>query len=135
MADADARTCRWRSGETSSSRASRPRRFLRIVAGEIRPVHARAAAGSNWRSRRQHPDNPLTARVIVNRVWHWHFGQALVRTPSNFGTLGEKPTHPELLDWLARPFTSHSGGGLRWSLKELHRLIVSSARLSDGQRP
>jgi hypothetical protein len=67
-------------------------------------------------------ENPLTARVIVNRVWMHHFGEGLVRTPNNFGALGEPPTHPELLDWLAVEFIK-SG----WSLKGLHRLIMSSA--------
>jgi hypothetical protein len=69
-----------------------------------------------------HPDNPLTARVIVNRVWQWHFGEGLVRTPSNFGILGEKPTHPELLDWLAADFVKNG-----WSLKRLHRQILASS--------
>ncbi|MCC6585984.1 MAG: DUF1549 domain-containing protein [Bryobacterales bacterium] len=66
--------------------------------------------------------NPLTARVIVNRVWQWHFGEALVRTPNNWGTTGEKPTHPELLDYLAAEFVRNG-----WSLKWLHREIVLSA--------
>jgi hypothetical protein len=66
-------------------------------------------------------DNPLTARVIVNRVWQHHFGQGLVRTPGDFGTRGERPTHPELLDWLADWFVREG-----WSLKKLHRLIVTS---------
>jgi hypothetical protein len=68
------------------------------------------------------PDHPLTSRVIVNRIWTWHFGQGLVATPDNFGVLGAKPTHPELLDWLAREFVS-SG----WSIKAMHRLMVNSA--------
>ena len=67
-------------------------------------------------------DNPLTARVIVNRVWAGHFGFGLVRTPSNFGQLGERPTHPELLDYLAIWFMDNG-----WSLKKLHRLILQSA--------
>jgi hypothetical protein len=66
--------------------------------------------------------NPLTARVIVNRVWGWHFGQQpLVATPNNFGVMGAKPTHPELLDWLAVWFMDQG-----WSLKKLHRLIMTS---------
>ena len=66
-------------------------------------------------------DNPLTARVIVNRIWQHHFGKGIVTTPSNFGVRGEAPTHPELLDWLTERFIE-SG----WSIKSIHRLILSS---------
>lgn len=67
------------------------------------------------------PEHPLTARVMANRIWLFHFGEGLVRTPDNFGKMGERPTHPELLDWLARNFVS-SG----WSVKALHRQIMLS---------
>ncbi|WP_233198911.1 MULTISPECIES: PSD1 and planctomycete cytochrome C domain-containing protein [Pirellulaceae] len=68
-----------------------------------------------------HADNPLTARVAVNRVWRWHFGTGLVPSTDNFGKLGEAPTHPELLDWLAASFVAEG-----WSLKKLHRQIMLS---------
>jgi hypothetical protein len=74
---------------------------------------------ARWLTR---PDHPLTARVIVNRLWQHHFGHGLVRTPNDFGLKGERPTHPELLDWLAVELVE-SG----WSLKHIHRLIVTSA--------
>jgi len=69
-----------------------------------------------------HPDNPLTARVMVNRVWHYHFGRGLVDTPSDFGVSGSRPSHPLLLDWLAGQFVKDG-----WSLKQLHRRILNSA--------
>jgi hypothetical protein len=68
------------------------------------------------------PANPLTARVMVNRVWHYHFGTGIVDTPSDFGAAGGRPSHPELLDWLAAEFVARG-----WSVKALHRLILTSA--------
>ncbi len=68
------------------------------------------------------PQNPLTARVIVNRVWQFHFGEGIVRTPSDFGLMGDAPTHPELLDWLANWFVENG-----WSINKLHRLIMASS--------
>lgn len=68
------------------------------------------------------PANPLTARVMVNRLWHHHFGRGIVDTPSDFGRNGGRPTHPELLDWLASEFVDQE-----WSVKHIHRLIVRSA--------
>ena len=67
-------------------------------------------------------DNPLTARVIMNRVWQWHFGQAIAGNPNNFGGTGKRPTHPELLDWLAATFVEEG-----WSIKKLQRYILTSA--------
>jgi len=66
-------------------------------------------------------DNPLTARVMINRVWGWHFGRGIVATPGNFGKMGMLPSHPELLDWLATEFVRQG-----WSIKQMHRLIMAS---------
>jgi len=68
------------------------------------------------------PDHPLTSRVMVNRLWQHHFGRGIVATPSDFGRNGRRPTHPELLDWLARRFVADG-----WSLKRMHRLMMTSA--------
>src|SRR5947209_8836388 len=75
------------------------------------------------------PDNPLTARALVNRVWLYHFGRGLVATPNDFGVMGARPSHPDLLDWLAADFVGHG-----WRLKHLHRLLVRSSayRLSSA---
>jgi hypothetical protein len=75
------------------------------------------------------PDNPLTARVFVNRVWKHHFGRGLFDTPSDVGLLNAEPTHPELLDWLAAEFQSHD-----WDMKWLHRQIVGSAAYRQASR-
>lgn len=77
------------------------------------------------------PNHPLTARVMANRIWQWHFGEGLVRTPDNFGKMGERPTHPELLDYLATQFVK-SG----WSIKAMHRMIMlSSAYQMASENP
>jgi len=100
-----------------------PRRFLRVVSGDDQPKIGDDRSGrlelAKWMTR---PDHPLTARVMANRLWQGHFGQGIVRSPDNFGKLGDRPTHPELLDWLARRFVE-SG----WSMKAMHRLIMKSA--------
>lgn len=76
------------------------------------------------------PNHPLTARVIVNRLWQFHFGIGIVDTPSDFGINGARPTHPELLDWLAHELTSHG-----WSLKHIHRQILLSQTWRQDNRP
>lgn len=86
----------------------------------------RRAALARWLTR---PDHPLTARVIVNRLWQHHFGRGIVATPSDFGKQGEPPTHPELLDWLAVELVEHN-----WSLKHIHRLMVTSRAYRQASR-
>ena len=98
-----------------------PRRFLRIIAGPDSPPFTSGSGRLELAEAIVARDNPLTARVFVNRIWMHHFGDGLVRTPSNFGTLGEFPTHPDLLDWLAADLVQQG-----WSLKRLHRQIMTS---------
>lgn len=107
-----------------------------------RPLQAEPEAGDggpgNGRGRERtslarwltSPANPLTARVVVNRVWQHHFGRGIVATPNDFGTQGARPSHPELLDWLAREFMAHG-----WSLKALHRLILLSSTYRQSTDP
>lgn len=99
-----------------------PRRFPRRLAGDNQPPLSTGSGRRELAAWVTQRENPLFARVIVNRVWQWHFGEGLVRTPSNFGKLGERPTHPELLDWLATQFIADG-----WSLKKLHRRLMMSA--------
>jgi hypothetical protein len=87
------------------------------VAAEVPHDRPRTAL-ADWLTQAEHP---LLARVIVNRLWQWHFGKPLVAMPSDFGTMGAEPTHPELLDWLARRLIADG-----WSLKQMHRLMVTS---------
>jgi hypothetical protein len=100
-----------------------PRRFLQILAGEGHASLTTTQSGrlelARWIASK---DNPLTARLQVNRIWQHHFGAALVATSDNFGARGEKPSHPELLDYLAGEFTANG-----WSMKKLHRLILLSS--------
>ncbi|MCI0681014.1 MAG: PSD1 and planctomycete cytochrome C domain-containing protein [Gemmataceae bacterium] len=98
------------------------RRFLRVLAGPAPKPFANGSGRLDLAKAITAPDNPLTARVLVNRVWMHHFGEPLVSTPSDFGARSTPPTHPELLDWLASTFIEEG-----WSLKKLHRHIVLSA--------
>ncbi len=91
------------------------------------PEQQRRLALAEWIASK---DNPLTARVIVNRLWQFHFGRGFVSTPSDFGAAGVKPTHPELLDWLSDQLMSHG-----WSLKHVHRLILLSATYQQSGEP
>jgi hypothetical protein len=98
------------------------RRFPTILAGDDQPELPPGSGRLQLAEWLASDKNPLTARVFVNRVWQWHFGEGLVRTPSNWGLLGEKPTHPELLDWLTARFIEDG-----WSVKKLHRRIMLAA--------
>jgi hypothetical protein len=113
-----------------------PRQFLSCVAGSERKPFTKGSGRLELAKAISSKDNPLTARVLVNRVWLHHFGQGLVRSPSNFGSRGEPPTHPELLDWLASRFMAEG-----WSIKKLHRMIVlsstykQSSEFADSRSP
>jgi hypothetical protein len=98
-----------------------PRQFLELVSGPDRKPFQKGSGRLELAAAIASRDNPLTARVIVNRVWLTHFGAGLVRTPSDFGLRADPPTHPELLDYLAAWFMDNG-----WSLKNLHRLILLS---------
>ena len=99
-----------------------PKQFPIVLAGESQPLVKKGSGRLEMAQWLTSPDNPLPARVMVNRIWQWHFGEALMRTPNNFGKMGEKPTHPELLDYLAKQFTANG-----WSIKSLHRQIMLSS--------
>ncbi len=107
-----------------------PRRMPEVVAGAERKAFTNGSGRLELAHSIINPENPLTARVIVNRVWMWHFGQALVRTPSDFGLRSEMPTHPELLDWLASTFVMDDG----WSMKKLHRRIMLSSTYQQSSQ-
>jgi mono/diheme cytochrome c family protein len=104
-----------------------PRQFLSALAGEKREPFKDGSGRLDMAKAIASPENPLTARVMVNRVWAWHFGNGLVRTPSDFGLRSDPPSHPELLDYLALRFVE---GG--WSVKKLHRLIMLSSAYQQG---
>ncbi|MBO13158.1 MAG: hypothetical protein CMJ68_20690 [Planctomycetaceae bacterium] len=108
-----------------------PRRFLRVLAAQPRPLFTTGSGRLELARSITNPTNPLTARVIVNRIWQHHFGRGLVGTANNFGRMGDKPTHPQLLDWLAHRLIDSD-----WSLKQIHRDILLSAtyRLSSASR-
>jgi mono/diheme cytochrome c family protein len=108
-------------GNPNNRGPSVPRQFLEVVAGDKRQPFRQGSGRLELAHAIADRNNPLTARVLVNRVWLHHFGAGLVQTPSDFGLRGETPTHPELLDWLAAAFVDEG-----WSIKKLHRLILLS---------
>ncbi|MCU0879060.1 MAG: PSD1 and planctomycete cytochrome C domain-containing protein [Pirellulaceae bacterium] len=109
-------------GNPETLGAEAPRRFLQVLATDSAAPFTVGSGRRELAAAIASPDNPLTARVLVNRLWQQHFGRGIVGTASNFGILGERPTHPELLDYLAARFVA-SG----WSIKAIHREIVLSA--------
>lgn len=98
-----------------------PRQFLAILEGRERRPFQDGSGRRELAERIASKDNPLTARVMVNRIWHWHFSRGLVRTTSDFGMRTDPPTHPDLLDWLSAEFVDRG-----WSMKAMHREIMSS---------
>jgi hypothetical protein len=108
-------------GNASNPGEKVPRQFLQVLSSPDRRPFQTGSGRLELALAIVSPENPLTARVLVNRVWLHHFGNGLVRTPSDFGLRGEAPTHPELLDYLASQFMANS-----WSIKTLHRAIMLS---------
>ncbi|MCH2374845.1 MAG: DUF1553 domain-containing protein, partial [Planctomycetes bacterium] len=119
-------------GNPAQPREAVPRQFLSAVAGEKRRPFSKGSGRLELAQAIVDPSNPLTARVIVNRVWMHHFGKSLVRTPSDFGLRSERPVQAELLDHLATRFVQEDD----WSIKRLHRriLLSSTYRQSSGHR-
>jgi cytochrome c553 len=140
-------------GNQGNQGAAVPRQFLQILSGPDRKPFSQGSGRLELARAIASRDNPLTARALVNRVWLYHFGFGLVRTPSDFGLRGERPSHPELLDWLAFHFAAKaesnasrssssfilhpSSFACAWSIKQLHRLILLSSvyRQSDAANP
>jgi cytochrome c553 len=112
----------FRRGNPANKGPEVPRQYLAILAGPSRKPFEHGSGRLDMARLIASRDNPLTARVMVNRIWQHHFGEGIARTPSDFGARCQPPTHPELLDWLAVRFMD---GG--WSMKAIHRLIMTSA--------
>lgn len=119
-------------GNSSNPGEAVPRQFLEVLSPAERQPFQRGSGRLELARAIADPSNPLTARVLVNRVWQYHFGTGLVRTPSDFGLRGEPPTHPELLDYLTARFVAEG-----WSIKALHRMILLSStyQQSSDDRP
>jgi hypothetical protein len=116
-------------GEARNLGPAAPRQFLEVLAGEKREPFKEGSGRLELARAIASKDNPLTARVFVNRVWYWHFGQPIVRTMSDFGLRSDAPTHPELLDHLASWFMDNG-----WSVKKLHKYILLSGTYQQDSR-
>ena len=109
-------------GDPGSRGETAPRRFLEMLSAPNRPVYTNGSGRLELASAIASKNNPLTARVMVNRIWEHHFGAGFVPTPDDLGTMSELPSHPELLDWLAMNFMTNG-----WSVKKIHRAIMLSS--------
>jgi len=109
-------------GEPTNLGEEVPRAFLSVLGGRPVPPEETGSGRHHLAEEIASPHNPLTARVMVNRIWQHHFGTGLVQTPNDFGTMGQPPTHPELLDWLASRFIEDG-----WSVKKMHRRLLATA--------
>ncbi len=109
-------------GEAGNRGELAPRRFLQVLSPANRPAYTNGSGRLELAFAIANKNNPLTARVMVNRIWQHHFGEGFVPTPDDFGTMSEPPSHPELLDWLATDFVTND-----WSIKKIHREIMLSS--------
>jgi mono/diheme cytochrome c family protein/cytochrome c553 len=116
-------------GEAGNRGPVVPRQFLEVLSLDTRKRFTQGSGRLELAQAIIDPKNPMTARVMVNRVWLKHFGEGLVSTPDDFGTMAETPSHPELLDFLASEFIKHD-----WSLKQLHRTILLSATWQQSSK-
>jgi len=109
-------------GEAGNRGEVVPRRFLQLLSGPVRPVYTNGSGRLELALAITSRNNPLTARVMINRIWQHHFGDGFVPTPDDFGMMSEPPSHPELLDYLAMNFMTNG-----WNIKKIHRLIMLSS--------
>jgi hypothetical protein len=109
-------------GEAGNKGQLAPRRFLQLLSGPVRPVYTNGSGRLELALAITSPNNPLTARVMVNRLWLHHFGEGIVSTPDDFGMMSDPPSHPELLDYLAMNFMTNG-----WNIKKIHRQIMLSS--------
>jgi hypothetical protein len=114
-------------GESENKGPLAPRRFLECLSGPARKLFTIGSGRIELANAIASRSNPLTARVEVNRIWQHHFGEGIVSSVDDFGSMGAAPTHPELLDWLAAYFMEHG-----WSIKAMHRLILASSAWQQG---